>query len=45
VSADAPGSWAYHCHLALHMDMGMFRTVIVAEGSGADAGLPEHHHE
>jgi CopA family copper-resistance protein len=29
-SADAPGHWAFHCHLLYHMDMGMFRTVVVA---------------
>ncbi|AXY22478.1 Copper resistance protein A precursor [Komagataeibacter saccharivorans] len=30
VTADVPGMWAYHCHLMLHMEMGMFRTVIVS---------------
>ncbi len=30
VTADEPGRWAYHCHLLYHMEMGMFRTVIVA---------------
>ena len=30
VSADTPGMWAYHCHLLYHMEMGMFRTVVVA---------------
>jgi len=30
VTADEPGYWAYHCHLLYHMEMGMFRTVIVA---------------
>lgn len=30
VSADAPGRWAYHCHLLFHMEMGMFREVVVA---------------
>ncbi|MFW7269758.1 copper resistance system multicopper oxidase [Gluconacetobacter sp. Hr-1-5] len=30
VTADVPGMWAYHCHLMYHMDLGMFRTVIVA---------------
>ncbi|MBN9560564.1 MAG: copper resistance system multicopper oxidase [Alphaproteobacteria bacterium] len=30
VTADEPGHWAYHCHLLYHMEMGMFRTVIVA---------------
>ncbi|AOX16014.1 copper resistance system multicopper oxidase [Kozakia baliensis] len=29
VTADAPGMWAYHCHLQYHMDLGMFRTVVV----------------
>jgi FtsP/CotA-like multicopper oxidase with cupredoxin domain len=30
VTADAPGSWAYHCHLLYHMEAGMFREVVVA---------------
>jgi FtsP/CotA-like multicopper oxidase with cupredoxin domain len=30
VTADALGRWAWHCHLILHMDMGMFREVVVA---------------
>ena len=30
VTADSPGEWAYHCHLLYHMEMGMFRTVVVA---------------
>ena len=30
VTADTAGHWAYHCHLLYHMEMGMFRTVIVA---------------
>lgn len=30
VTADSPGMWAYHCHLLYHMEMGMFRTVVVA---------------
>lgn len=29
VTADALGRWAWHCHLMLHMDMGMFREVVV----------------
>jgi len=29
VTADAPGSWAYHCHLLYHMP-GMFRKVVVS---------------
>jgi len=31
VTADALGRWAYHCHLLLHMEMGMFREVRVDE--------------
>jgi len=30
VTADALGRWAFHCHLMLHMDAGMFREVVVA---------------
>jgi FtsP/CotA-like multicopper oxidase with cupredoxin domain len=30
VTADALGSWAYHCHLLYHMEAGMFREVLVA---------------
>jgi CopA family copper-resistance protein len=30
VTADALGGWAWHCHLAYHMDAGMFRQVVVA---------------
>ena len=31
VSADALGRWAYHCHLIMHMESGMFREVQVDE--------------
>jgi len=30
VPVDAMGSWAWHCHLLLHMDFGMFRQIVVA---------------
>jgi CopA family copper-resistance protein len=30
VTADAPGRWAFHCHLLLHMETGMFRIVEVS---------------
>ena len=30
VNADAPGRWAFHCHLLYHMEAGMFREVIVS---------------
>jgi FtsP/CotA-like multicopper oxidase with cupredoxin domain len=40
VTADALGRWAYHCHLAYHMEAGMFREVVVAhEGMDMEA----HH--
>ena len=29
---DAPGRWAFHCHLLFHMATGMFREVIVEGG-------------
>ena len=28
--AHTKGYWAFHCHLLYHMDMGMFRTVLVS---------------
>jgi CopA family copper-resistance protein len=31
ITADAPGPWAFHCHLLLHMEAGMFRIIQVAE--------------
>ncbi len=30
VSAEAVGRWAWHCHLMMHMDAGMFREILVA---------------
>ena len=30
VSAEAVGRWAWHCHLMMHMDTGMFREILVA---------------
>jgi FtsP/CotA-like multicopper oxidase with cupredoxin domain len=29
VSADALGRWAFHCHMLLHMELGMFREMRV----------------
>ncbi|MBL8774200.1 MAG: copper resistance system multicopper oxidase [Phenylobacterium sp.] len=29
LTADAPGDWAFHCHMLLHMHAGMFRVVTV----------------
>jgi FtsP/CotA-like multicopper oxidase with cupredoxin domain len=31
ITADAPGRWAFHCHLLLHMEMGMLRVIEVSE--------------
>jgi CopA family copper-resistance protein len=31
ITADAPGRWAFHCHLLLHMEAGMFRVVEVSD--------------
>jgi CopA family copper-resistance protein len=31
ITADAPGRWAFHCHLLLHMEMGMFRVIEVSD--------------
>jgi len=33
VTADALGRWAFHCHLAYHMEAGMFREVVVARSA------------
>ena len=33
ITADAPGKWAFHCHVMYHMAVGMFRVV---EVSGAE---------
>ncbi|MDZ7829639.1 MAG: copper resistance system multicopper oxidase [Halofilum sp. (in: g-proteobacteria)] len=30
ITADAPGDWAFHCHLLYHMKAGMFRVVTVS---------------
>jgi CopA family copper-resistance protein len=32
VTANAPGRWAFHCHLLYHMEAGMFREVVVEGG-------------
>ncbi len=37
LTADAPGDWAFHCHLLLHMHAGMFRVVTVRPLDGEKA--------
>ena len=32
---DAPGQWAFHCHLSYHADSGMFRKIVVDDFSVA----------
>ena len=36
---DAPGQWAFHCHLSYHADAGMFRKVVVEGGPDEQAAL------
>lgn len=40
VTADAPGRWAFHCHVLYHMEVGMFREVRVSAPTGH-----EGHHD
>ncbi|WCT74363.1 copper resistance system multicopper oxidase [Sphingomonas naphthae] len=36
LTADAPGDWAFHCHMMMHMHAGMFQVVAVRpEGAAA----------
>jgi CopA family copper-resistance protein len=37
VTMDAPGDWAFHCHLLYHMHAGMFRVVSVRPLDGAQS--------
>lgn len=37
---DAPGQWAFHCHLSYHADSGMFRKVVVEGGPEASMTSP-----
>jgi len=45
VTADALGHWAMHCHLLLHMETGMFRSVLVEEPGREGAPLDQLHGE
>ncbi|HET7275876.1 MAG TPA: copper resistance system multicopper oxidase [Longimicrobiaceae bacterium] len=41
ITVDAPGMWAFHCHILYHMEVGMFRVVEVSEpGSPGSYPLP-----
>ncbi len=35
VTADAIGDWALHCHMLIHMELGMFRVVRVTDNKSA----------
>ena len=35
LTADAPGDWAFHCHMLMHMHAGMFNVVTVRPLEGA----------
>ncbi len=35
VTADAIGDWALHCHMLIHMELGMFRVVRVSDNKSA----------
>jgi FtsP/CotA-like multicopper oxidase with cupredoxin domain len=37
LTADAPGDWAFHCHMLLHMHAGMMRVVTVRPLHGGQA--------
>jgi FtsP/CotA-like multicopper oxidase with cupredoxin domain len=37
LTADAPGDWAFHCHLQFHMHAGMMRVVTVRPLQGEAA--------
>jgi FtsP/CotA-like multicopper oxidase with cupredoxin domain len=37
LTADAPGDWAFHCHLLFHMHAGMFNVVSIRPLDGAPA--------
>ena len=42
--ADAPGRWAFHCHILYHMEVGMFRVFEVSE-PGKPFSLERHHED
>jgi CopA family copper-resistance protein len=44
VTADAPGRWAFHCHLLYHMESGMFREVRVSEPEEVAHEHAAHQH-
>ena len=43
ITADAPGRWAFHCHILYHMEVGMFRVVEVSGAAGMQ--MPSGHED
>ena len=43
VEVDAPGRWAFHCHVLYHMEVGMFRVVEVSKPGESIVAESEHH--
>lgn len=39
---DAPGEWAFHCHLSYHAASGMFRKIVVEGGPESTVAEGEH---
>ena len=44
ITVDAPGKWAFHCHVLYHMEVGMFRVVEVSQ-PGHRHRIAEQAHE
>ena len=42
VTADAPGDWAFHCHLLYHMVAGMMQAVSVMAHGAPEGAAPGH---
>jgi CopA family copper-resistance protein len=46
LTADAPGEWAFHCHLLYHMNAGMMGRVVVAQsGESAPVAAASEAHQ
>jgi CopA family copper-resistance protein len=43
IEVDAPGRWAFHCHVLYHMEVGMFRVVEVSKPGESIVAEAERH--
>jgi FtsP/CotA-like multicopper oxidase with cupredoxin domain len=43
IEVDAPGRWAFHCHVLYHMEVGMFRVVEVSKPGESIVAEAAHH--